>query len=63
MGPRLEALAARQGTFRVRRINIDEWGSPVANQYGVSRLPTLLLYDGDKLVSEDKRQILSLLRR
>lgn len=47
--------------LRVRTIDIDQWRSPVALQYGISKLPAAFLYDGEELVSEDYREILRIL--
>ncbi|MCZ6573402.1 MAG: thioredoxin family protein [Planctomycetota bacterium] len=61
MGPQLEDLAEETGGFVIRKIDIDEWGSDVARQYNIRRLPTLWLYDGDELVSKDTREIIQVL--
>ena len=47
--------------LRVRTIDIDQWRSPVALQYGIGKLPAAFLYDGEELVSEDYREILRIL--
>jgi hypothetical protein len=57
----LEALIRERASVRLRRIDIERWDSPVAVQFGIRRLPTLLLYDGRELLSSDKREILELL--
>jgi len=44
-------------------IDIDRWRSPVADQYGIGQLPTLLLYDGDGLITDDTREVLNALQR
>ena len=61
MAPRLEALCARKNA-KLLRIDIDKWRSPVANQYDISKLPTLLYYKGDELITDNTRQVLSRLR-
>jgi hypothetical protein len=58
----LEALARRLGTIRLRRVNVSEWESDVARQYGIRRLPALWLYDGHELLSEDAREVLEILQ-
>ncbi len=63
MGPRLAAQIGKRGTFRLRTIDIDQWASPVARQFEIRKLPTLLLYDGDELVSENRREILNFVFR
>lgn len=46
-------------------VDIGRFGSPVATQYEISRLPTLWLYEGKELRVDDKtaREILEFLRR
>lgn len=63
MGPQLEALVNQKATVRLRKIDIDEWSSPVARAHDIRRLPTLALYDGKRLVSKDPSRILTLLSR
>lgn len=59
----MEALINDRKTARLRRIDIDSWGSAVAKSHDIRRLPTLALYDGTRLVSEDPNRILRLLGR
>ncbi len=42
----MEALINQKQGVRLLRIDIDRWGSPVAEQYGINRLPTVWLYNG-----------------
>jgi len=63
LAPRLEQQVKRRGTVRLRTIDIDRWDSPVAYQYGIRKLPTLLLYDGSELVSENRTEILNFVFR
>lgn len=60
----MEAWTQQQtdGT-RLLRIDIDNWGSPVAKQYGIRSLPTLYLYDGQTRVAGDTRAVLERLDR
>ncbi len=44
------------------RIDIDQWGSDVAQQYGIRSLPSLRLYEGGELVAEGMREVLGRLR-
>ncbi len=46
----------------LRRIDIDNWDSPVAKQFNLNSLPALYLYDGDELVSKNGPQILQRLQ-
>lgn len=48
--------------MRLVRIDIGRWGSPVAEQFGINRLPTLWLYEGGQRVSQDTRDVLSRLQ-
>ncbi len=57
----MEATIRRLGTINLRRIDVRDWDSAVANQHGIRSLPTLALYDGDELVSDDKREILDMI--
>jgi len=58
----LEALARRDPDLRILRIDIGQWGSPVARQHGIRGLPTVWLYDGEDLVTRDTRQALGRLQ-
>jgi hypothetical protein len=48
---------------QVVRIDVVSWGSPVATQFEIDRLPTLLLYDGMDLVEDDTRAVLTRVAR
>jgi len=48
--------------LKLVRIDIDNWGSAVAKQYGIRGLPHLLLYEDGSLVTEGARQVMSKLR-
>ena len=56
--PLIEARVRELGTLRLRRIDVPTWESPVALKHGIRRLPTLQLYDGRELVSDDTQEIL-----
>ena len=62
MGPRLEAHVAKRGNLRLLKIDIDQWGSPVAEQYRIRRLPTIWLYDGEELLSDNPTEIAEILK-
>ena len=47
-----------QGNVRLRKIDIDEWSSPVAQQYDIRSIPHLRLYEGRKLVTKDTQEIM-----
>ena len=59
----MKGLARRKKNFRVITIDIGKWGSPVAAQYEIRRLPSLWLYEGKKLRTEDRDEIIAFLRR
>ena len=61
MGPQLEALTQRRADVRLRIVDIQSWGSPVAKQYHVQRLPWLWLYQDGRRVSTDTREIAGIL--
>lgn len=53
----MEDLANSRPDLRLRKIDIKKWGSPVARQHGIRRLPSLVLYEGDRLVSSDSQKV------
>ena len=55
--PKLQAAIQERGDIRLRTINIRDWGSPVARQHGIERIPQLWLHDGTKRVSTDTRDV------
>jgi len=59
----LEALVKRRSDVTLRRVDIGSWDSPVARQFGVKRLPDLLLYDSDgRMVERGTEAVLARLR-
>ena len=49
IAPAVEAIAAeREGTLKVGKVNVDEEG-PLAMQFGIQSIPTLLLFKNGKL--------------
>jgi thiol-disulfide isomerase/thioredoxin len=44
LAPRLEALAAKNGMV-VLKVDILNWGSPVAKQFDIHSIPHLIIYD------------------
>ena len=54
----MEALIRKRGTVRLRKIDVVGWKSEVSRQFRISSLPTLHLYDGNRLVSKNTNQIL-----
>ena len=40
-----------------RVVDIGDWQSPVAEQYGIRRLPTLWLYENGRLLTKDRDAI------
>ena len=52
----------RKGTIALRRIDIDNWQSQVAREHRINSIPQLWLYDGTKLVTKDRNEVLALIR-
>ena len=52
-------LAKKNDALRLRKIDIGTWSSPVARQHGSRGLPSLVLYEGDRLVASDTRAVLA----
>lgn len=48
---------------RLLRIDIGRWGTPVAEQFGIRRLPTVHVYEGKALVAGDTQAALERLSR
>lgn len=59
----MEALANQHPQVKLRRVDIGQWSSPVAKQYGIDRLPTLWLYEDGELYSKDKDDIAARLQQ
>jgi hypothetical protein len=53
----LEALTRKRSDVRLRRIDIESWGSPVAKLYGVRSLPLLWLYRDGEVVARGTRDV------
>ena len=53
----MEAHAEAQANTRLLKIDVDHWESPVAQQFGISRLPHVLVYDGTELVATGREQM------
>jgi thioredoxin 1 len=52
IAPILEELAAEmEGKLTIRKVNVDNDG-PIAAQYGIRAIPTLLLFKGGQLVDQ-----------
>ena len=47
-----------KGNVRLRKIDIDDWSSPVARQYEIRSIPELRLYEGYKLVTKDTQKVM-----
>lgn len=45
MAPRLEALAKKGEQYRLIKVDVSRWGSPVAQQFDLRSLPSFLVYD------------------
>ncbi len=44
-------------------IDIDKWGSPVAEQYGIRSIPHLVLYEDGKQTTSGLNAVLGVLQR
>ena len=52
VAPELEAFATEnEGKIKVAKINIDDY-TPIALQYGIEVIPTLLLFKGGEVVKK-----------
>ena len=59
----MEALVGRTPELFLRKINISQWGSPVAQQFSVKSIPYLVLYDHrGKLIAAGTREVLEKLQ-
>ena len=61
--PSLLALIQEKQTVALRQIDIASWDSPVAIQHGISTLPQLRLYDGTRLITADRHEVMKILRQ
>jgi len=59
MASRLEGLVRKHKGWRVRTIDIEKWGSPVARQYGIGKVPTVWMFRGLELVEDNYKAILA----
>ena len=53
----MESLVQSKSNCKLRRIDIVKWGSDVARQFGIRRLPTVWLYNGLTRVSSDAQDV------
>ncbi|MDH3591853.1 MAG: thioredoxin family protein [Planctomycetota bacterium] len=63
MGPKLEEIVKLKGNLRLRKIEIPRGPSDVGKQYSITSVPTLWLYEGDKLIANQTREVLGLITR
>ena len=59
----MEAWVEKNKTIRLRQIDVRSWDSDVARQFKIRRLPTLMLYDGTDLISDDTKDVLEILNQ
>lgn len=45
IAPKLDLLARQDGDVFLRKVDIVKWNSPVANQYGIERVPNIRVYN------------------
>jgi len=55
----LEAVAKEAPSTRLLKIDVDTWDSPVSEQFGIEELPTVYLYDGKQLVTDNTNEALA----
>ena len=58
----MEALTEANDNVKLVRININAWESEVAAQFGIRRLPTVWLYDGQDRVLTDAMEVVQRIR-
>ncbi len=58
----MEALVKKHQDLKLRKIDIVRWGSPVATQFEIDRLPDLLLYENGELAAYGTHEVLARLR-
>ena len=59
----MEALINGKQACRLLRIDIDQWGSAVARQYGIRSLPTVWLYNGTTRVANNTSEAVTRIRQ
>lgn len=52
IAPHVEDLLDRDASLVIRKVDIESWNSPVAQQYEVRSIPHLLLYEDGRLVAQ-----------
>ena len=58
ISPKLQQLASQNGDVELRKIDIVNWGSPVAKQFGLRSIPNIRVYDRHgKLVGQPTSRI------
>ena len=62
MAPQLEAHVEANPSTRLLKIDIDNWDSPVSEQFDLKSLPHVLVYEGKELVAPNTKQALELLK-
>ncbi len=58
----MEGLA-RNGNAVIRVVDIDTWGSPVAEQHGINGIPHLVLYENGREVASGTGPVLQALQQ
>lgn len=53
----MEALARARQDVKLRIVDVGDWHSPVAEQFGIRSLPTIWLYEDGKLFSKDRAAV------
>ncbi|MFQ5767388.1 MAG: thioredoxin domain-containing protein [Acidobacteriota bacterium] len=64
ISPYLEDLARRRGDIALRKVNIENWGTPVVEQYRIRFIPYLEMYSPDgQLLAQGTESVLDQLQR
>ena len=61
--PSLMSLIHAKQSVALRRIDIVSWDSPVARQHDIQALPQLHLYDGTRLITSNRNEVMAILRQ
>lgn len=61
--PSLMTLIHKKASVALRRIDIRAWDSAVARQHAIDVVPQLHLYDGTRLISADRHEVMDILRQ
>lgn len=61
----MEAFVRKNADYALIKVNINKWGSPVTQQFGINGIPAFRVYDSYSLVAEGeaaRNQVYTLVR-